>query len=799
MASTAILAVRITGDGSGAQSAMRRTADTAKRMAATITAAGVAAVFVARNIGTISTVARYGGAAMSVLAGKALASSAALRFAANAAGKLARRAKLLGAALFAILPAPLRTALVKLGLALRLTGRAAAKAARDLGRLASAILVLRTVGRAVGAITRLWRTMGKLTLAAVPLLGALSAIATTAIAAGAAIGAALGAGIGGAVGTLAPALIAAKIGFSGLSRGAAEFNKQFAAANAELDKLVGQRMGPFLTAMDSMKRAVVDSFSAAMVPAFERLGSLVSTITPQMAGLGSTMGAMFSRIAEAVPTGAIQTMIETSRSFISALSPGIANLVGGLTQFGATASTVFARLGPEAGAALDSIGAKLAAITPEQIQGVFATISQTLTNIGNVLGPVVGLMAELGPIVSSSMAPAFAAVGAAITEASPALSNMAQVVFPALSQVIQNLAPIIPVLANAFTPWVTVLAAVAPLLASIAVAVAPMAPAILGIAIAVKAAMAAQALYNTVMLLYSNAGKIATAIQWAWNIAMSANPLAIVILAVIALIAVIVLIATKTTWFQTIWKAMAAAAVAAWNWIKDTALAIWNIIVTAVKTYIAVISAVISAVVSAIVGYWDFMASVWSAIWDGISAVASAVMSAIGSVISAAIDTAIGVFNTFKSIGEGAFNAVKTAIGFVGDAINTIIGFVQNLINAISNISFPSPPGWLSDLFGGAVGPQLVGVPGGAEVFRFLPPTPMTFGAAAPSLTAAAPSLGGVFASGSTAPPQITNINITVEGAIDPQAVGQQIKNILTGRDRTVGAAAAVDLRLGVA
>lgn len=797
MASTAILAVRITGDGSGAQSAMRRTADAARRMSSAVVTAGTAALFVARNISTISTVAQYGGVALALLARKAIASSAALKFAAGAAGSLAAKARTVAAALFAILPGPVRAALLKLALAMRVTGQAAAKAARDIARLASAIMVLRAVASGVGAILNLYKALSRLVLAAVPLLGILAAVGTTALAAGAAIGAALGAGLAGAIGTLAPALLVLKMGMKGLSDAAGEFNKQFKDADIAFNKMIGERMAPFLLAMRSLKQAVTDSFSAALIPAFGTLGGLLGTLQPQLAGLATELGTMFSGIAAKLPTGALQTMIANSRGFIAAIGPGVANLTAGLTTFGATASTVFARIGPQVGGFLDTIGAKLAAITPEQIERVFSTIGQTLSNIGNVLGPVLGLLGQLGPIVSSSMAPAFTAVGNAVSQATPALSNMAQTVFPALSQVIQNLAPIIPALANAFTPWVTVLAAVAPLLASMAVALAPMAPTLLAIALGAKIALAAQAAYNTVMLLYSNAGKIATAVQWAWNVAMSANPIGLIILAVVALIAVIVLIATKTTWFQTIWKAMSAAAVAAWNWIKDAAVAVWQFIVAAVQTYISIVSAVISGVVHAIVGYWNLISAVWSAVWNAISAVVSAVIGVVVSVVSGAIDNVIATFETFRSIGESVWNAIRGAIDLVGGAINTIIGFVQNLINALSNIRFPSPPGWLSDMFGSAAVPQLVGVPPVAGLFRFLPPSPMGFAAGYPDLTAAgpAPSLGAVVGTGSQ-PIYVTNVSVTVQGAIDPQGTAQQIKNMLTGRDRTVGAAAAVDLRL---
>lgn len=55
------------------------------------------------------------------------------------------------------------------------------------------------------------------------------------------------------------------------------------------------------------------------------------------------------------------------------------------------------------------------------------------------------------------------------------------------------------------------------------------------------------------------ATKVWTGVQWLLNAAMAANPVILITLAIIALIAIIVLIATKTNWFQNIWKALVRA------------------------------------------------------------------------------------------------------------------------------------------------------------------------------------------------------------------------------------------------
>jgi len=61
--------------------------------------------------------------------------------------------------------------------------------------------------------------------------------------------------------------------------------------------------------------------------------------------------------------------------------------------------------------------------------------------------------------------------------------------------------------------------------------------------------------------------------QWLLNAALTANPIGIVVVAIAALVAGIVLIATKTTWFQTIWQYMTSSLATAWRWLWNTILA----------------------------------------------------------------------------------------------------------------------------------------------------------------------------------------------------------------------------------
>jgi TP901 family phage tail tape measure protein len=113
-----------------------------------------------------------------------------------------------------------------------------------------------------------------------------------------------------------------------------------------------------------------------------------------------------------------------------------------------------------------------------------------------------------------------------------------------------------------------------------------------------------------------------TAAEWLLNIALMANPIGLVILAVVAVIAVIVLIATKTTWFQTIWRAVwggikaAAAAVGHWftgtlwpslqkayqqagavaKWLWHAVVAAWHGIATAIQQKVAQARSILEAI-----------------------------------------------------------------------------------------------------------------------------------------------------------------------------------------------------------
>lgn len=555
-----------------------------------------------------------------------------------------------------------------------------------------------------------------------------------------------------------------------------------------------------LPQVESFKKAMSSEFASGMTAGFADFGSVLDTITPQMQGVAKSISGVFNGLGATVKENAagIGQLATKSGEFVARLGPGLNSLVAKMIQFGASVN----------------------------VDAIFNAFSQ----IGTLLRPLVNLFMELSA-AAGPLGGGFSILGGIITALTPSLVQIVEALGPALTGAMTALAPAIGQLGGAFA---SVVAAVSPALPVIAQLVAglvnglgPALPAIvaafLAFGLALKAAKIAIAAYAAIQRAVTIATTIWTGVTWLLSAALWANPITWIVLAVVALIAVIVLIATKTTWFQTAWKAMCAAAVAAWNWIKNAVLAFWNWIVgvwdsivsmataawnwisnaattawnviqAVVQVVIAAITAVIQGVVGFITGAWNTISSAASAVWNGISSVVSTVAGTIGSVISGAIDVVVGVFNTAKSIGEGVFNAISAAANVVAGAIQTIIGFVQSLISAISNISWPSPPGWLTSIF--SFDPMAM--PGGESAFMtprwtLQNPNVLMLAGGFPSLS----DLGGVGGGRG----MVTNIDARViievdgSGIVDPQQVAKSIADALGRNGQTRGLVPA--MRLG--
>ncbi len=227
----------------------------------------------------------------------------------------------------------------------------------------------------------------------------------------------------------------------------------------------------------------------------------------------------------------------------------------------------------------------------------------------------------------------------------------------------------------------------------------------------------------------SVATKVWAGVQWLLNAAMTANPIGLIIAAIVALIAVVVLIATKTTWFQDIWTAVwgtvQKVAGAVWDWLVNKATAAWQLIIAGVKLYIGIYVSIFNGIRDAV-----------GAVWDWISSHAGDALAA----ILAPID------------------AVRAAFDKVVDAVRRVIDWLSKIKipDALSKVG-----GFLGGLFSATAA-----VPTG--------PTALTAGAGvAPTLSRSTLRAAGR----SSAPPVVINVN--VPEASDPVATARYLKSLI--------------------
>ena len=176
---------------------------------------------------------------------------------------------------------------------------------------------------------------------------------------------------------------------------------------------------------------------------------------------------------------------------------------------------------------------------------------------------------------------------------------------------------------------------------------------------------------------------------------MMANPIAIVIAAIAALVAAFIYLWNTNEEFRQfwirlwneikevavqVWTAVSQFLVFAWNGIRNTAVAVWNGIRDFFSGLWAGIKTLFTTVVTAIstflVGAWNGIRATVMAVWNAISAFLGSVWNGIKSVIT-------NVVNGIRTFLQTAWNGIRTIITTVMNAIRTVISTVWNGIRTI--------------------------------------------------------------------------------------------------------------------
>lgn len=182
-----------------------------------------------------------------------------------------------------------------------------------------------------------------------------------------------------------------------------------------------------------------------------------------------------------------------------------------------------------------------------------------------------------------------------------------------------------------------------------------------------------------------------TAVQWLLNVALTANPIGIVIVAIAALIAIIVVLWKKNDGFRkaliAAWNAIKSATVSVWNAVKSAVVTAWNAIKSAISTSINAVKGAISKGLGAI-------KSAWIAAWNGIKGFLDTAWNKIKSAVSAAINGVASLMKGIRNKITGAVgdlggllkNAGKKIIQGLIDGISGMIGSLKNKLSSVTNL-----------------------------------------------------------------------------------------------------------------
>lgn len=216
--------------------------------------------------------------------------------------------------------------------------------------------------------------------------------------------------------------------------------------------------------------------------------------------------------------------------------------------------------------------------------------------------------------------------------------------------------------------------------------------------------------YNAVVLATKIPLMAATAAQWAMNIAMSANPVGLVVAAIVALIAIIIALVMN-------WDAVVAFLTDVWNgfvtWftgVMDGFFAWWNELWQGISDWIVgVWEGFIGWIRDAFLGYYSWLrglgsaiVSWWTGLWQGI---ANFVSNTWTGFINFVRNAFLGYYSWLRGIGAGIvswWSGLWRGIGsFFSTTFSNIVNFGRTALGNLVGF-FTSLPGRIGNALSGA-------------------------------------------------------------------------------------------------
>jgi phage-related protein len=380
----------------------------------------------------------------------------------------------------------------------------------------------------------------------------------------------------------------------------------------------------------------------------------------------------------------------------------IADVLPAIGEFAAAVAPIAGTLLVQLAAVLDQV----AGILPPVVSVMAALVSAMAplipvigTIVTALLPPLVSFLGQLAPIIgqvsqifggillaaANALAPILPVIGDAFIHILKAiepmldpLAKMAKELFPPLADVIQNLVGFVKNLVDALAPMITgflklVDNAVLPVLVGLIESFAaglkvisgwlgPIAPYLAAVAAAIGAWVG---------------------VQWLLNVALTANPIGAIIVAIGLLIAAIGFIVTHLDDFKNIWNTVWAAVKdffeTVWTAIRDFFVTVWTAIV---NWWNGVATSFVTTWTNIWTSIRDFFTTVWNAIRDFFVTVWTAIVNWFTGVAASFVTTWTGIWTSVRDFFVTVWTAIKDFFVTVWTAIST---FAQTVWNAIAS------------------------------------------------------------------------------------------------------------------
>lgn len=232
-----------------------------------------------------------------------------------------------------------------------------------------------------------------------------------------------------------------------------------------------------------------------------------------------------------------------------------------------------------------------------------------------------------------------------------------------------------------------------------------------GLVLAFKVVGTAVSVVVTVINTFKTAVAVARGVMLAFNAALAANPLGIIVLAITAVVSALIWFFTQTQTGQAMWSSFVSFLVETWNNFSATISVITQAIVDGMQAAWNALVAVLEAPVIAVVafinggfsGLMESLPLIWanivnnlSVVWNNIVLIASSIFPGLGTLISN-IFLAIG--NFFTAWGTGILEFLTMIFNGIISVITTVVNGVYNVIVGVWN----AIPGFVSGLWNGIV------------------------------------------------------------------------------------------------